>query len=378
MTRRSRDASPIGGRFGGVRCRALLFSTGTLVALLVRRTAPAVVCGGVTVGDLLDEAPPRTPTPVARVDGGARGGVRAGLDAVSLFFADARVTRRPSPPDPVLAGGDGVHSGDRGCRFAPVRPPAAPEGGGVGRRGSRVGRTRSGSAEGTVPGGVTPRGGVGLLAEVVPLAALVVVAAVVVVVLGGTLGSGPNTRRSRGSSPCAGAAAPAASDVPPVVGGDPAGGRLAAPEDCLAAALFAAAAAKKPAMVLSGWLDDRSREGEPRERLVVAGAAVTAAYVGDPADSGDRGGLGRRSSAGVGGGDGVEVSPVGEAVARLGGCSATRCPRNGFVSGGGRRRSRGARARPTPGSVGDCRARAPADVLGMGPASVRGTECSVE
>lgn len=114
MTRRSRDASPIGDKIGGVRCRALLFSTGTLVALVVRRTAPAMVCGGVTVGDLLDVAPPRPPAPVARVDGGARGGVRAGLVAVSFFLADARVTRRPSPPDPVLVVGDGVRSGDRG------------------------------------------------------------------------------------------------------------------------------------------------------------------------------------------------------------------------------------------------------------------------
>lgn len=114
MTRRSRDASPIGGRIGGVRCRALLFSTGTLVALVVRLTAPAMVSGGVTVGDLLDVAPPRTPTPVALVDGGARGGVRAGLAAASFLLADARVTRCPSPPDPVLAGEDGVPSGDLG------------------------------------------------------------------------------------------------------------------------------------------------------------------------------------------------------------------------------------------------------------------------
>lgn len=375
VTRRSRDASPIDGRIGGIRCRALLFSTGTLVALVVRRTAPAVVCGGVTVGDLL-VAPPRPPTPVARVDGGARGGVRAGLAAASFFFADARVTRRASPPDPVLAVGDGVRSGVLRC-CTPARPPTAPRGGGVGRRGSRVGRTRSGSTVGTVPGGVTPLGGVGLLLLVVLLDALVVVVAAAVVVLGGTLGSGRNTRRSRGNSPCEGAAAPAAAGAPTVVGGDLAGDRLTVPEGGLAAPLLDAAAAKSPAMVCRGWADGRSHEGEPREKLAVAGAAVTAAYVGDPAANGDKGGLGRRSSAGVGGGDGVEVSPVGEAVARLGCRSATPRPRDGFVSGGGRRRSRGARARPTPGSVGDCRARAPADVLGIGPASVRGTECSV-
>lgn len=211
---------------------------------------------------------------------------------------------------------------------------------------------------------------------VVLLVALVVVVAVEVV-LGGTLGFGPNTRRSRGNSPFEGAAAPTTAGAPTVVGGDPAGDRLTVPEGGLAAPLADAAAAKNPAKVLSGWVDGRPREGELREKLATAGAAVTAAYVGDPADRGDKGGLGRRSSAGVGGGDGVVVSPVGEAVARSGCRSATHRPRDDPVSGGGRRRSRSARARPTPGSVGDRRARAPADVLGTGPASVRGTKCSV-
>ena len=135
--RRPRDASPIVGLAGGVRCFAPLFATGAPTAR--PRTDGVADVPSSLLLRVAPVPPPLVVPPAARVDGGLSGATRAGFAAAGGCCDTRRIA---------LVDGDGVRSGVRR-----LSTPCSDDDGGVGRGGRRS--DSSGCLEeASLPGGV--------------------------------------------------------------------------------------------------------------------------------------------------------------------------------------------------------------------------------